>query len=143
MHRARVVAQWAGHIQETSSAFRMLGRMLDMLGNAQVLILLTLGVAALALEVYALVDALRYPAKAYTAAGKLNKQAWVAILVVATMVGFVTVTRVLGLGILGVVAAGVYLADVRPALRAVTPRGGWRGSRGSSGSGGQGPYGRW
>lgn len=111
--------------------------MLEYLGSAQALIMLTLGVAALALEVYALVDAVRHPAQAYTAASKLNKQAWVGILVVAAMVGFVTVGHVLGIGIIGVVAAGVYLADVRPALRAVNPR------RGSGRSGGNGPYGAW
>ena len=69
------------------------------------------------------------------AAGKLSKIWWVAILGVAAAVGFVTISRVLGLGIIGVVAAGVYLADVRPALRSVSGR---RGGGTHSG-----PYGPW
>lgn len=114
--------------------------MLDLtyyLGNAQALIMLALGLAAFALEVYALVDALRYQPQAYQAAGKLTKPGWVAILAVAVAVGFVTIGNVLGIGVLGVVAAGVYLADVRPALRAISPR------RKSGRKGGQGPYGSW
>ncbi len=107
------------------------------LGSAQNLIMLALGVAAFALEVYALVDSMRYPQQAYAAAGKLTKTWWVVILAVAVAVGFVSISQVLGIGILGVVAAGVYLADVRPALRAVTPR------RGTGRRGGQGPYGAW
>lgn len=113
--------------------------MVDTLWQAQSLILLALGMAALAMEIYCLVDALRYPEQAYTAAGKLTKTWWLVILGVATAVGFVTVRSVLGFGILGVVAAGVYLADVRPALRAISPRTNRRGGR----AGGNGPYGAW
>ncbi|WP_226346363.1 DUF2516 family protein [Agilicoccus flavus] len=111
---------------------------MEIFGDLQRVLLLALGVAALALEMYALVDALRYPKEAYPAAGKLTKAGWVGILAVATAVGVVTVGYVMGFGVLGVVAAGVYLADVRPALRAISPR--RRGRRGASGSG---PYGSW
>ncbi len=109
--------------------------MLEALNTAQGVTLLLLGVAAFALEVYALIDALRHRPQAYAAAGKLSKTWWVAILGVAAAVGFVTISRVLGLGIIGVVAAGVYLADVRPALRSVSGR---RGGGTHSG-----PYGPW
>ena len=109
--------------------------MLEALNTAQGLTLLLLGVAAFALEVYALIDALRHRPQAYTVAGKLSKTWWVAILGVATAVGFVTISRVLGLGIIGVVAAGVYLVDVRPALRSV--------SGGRGGGTHSGPYGPW
>lgn len=113
--------------------------MVDTLWQAQGLILLALGVAALAMELFCLVDALRYPEQAYAAAGKLTKTWWLVILGVATAVGFVTLSSVLGFGILGVVAAGVYLAGVRPALRAVSPRTNRRGGK----AGGNGPYGAW
>lgn len=115
---------------------RILGGM-DVLFAAQNWLALALGVAALAMEIYAFVDALRYPAQAYPAAGKLTKPIWLGILGVAVLVGFVLVQNVFGLAILGVVAAGVYLVDVRPALRAVTPR--KRGRRAT----GSGPYGSW
>ncbi len=104
-----------------------------MLGTAQSTLLLVLGVAALAIEVFALVDALRHRPDAYVAAGKRTKTFWSAVLGVATAVGFVAVGNVLSLfGVAAFVAAAVYLADVRPALAAVTGRGGR-----------QGPYGPW
>jgi hypothetical protein len=103
----------------------------------QNLIVLVLGVAALATEVYAFFDALRHRADAYTAAGKLTKQKWTLILGVAMLLGFVVFVSPLGLiGIAAFVAAAVYLADVRPALRAASGRGGSGGSH-------MGPYGPW
>jgi hypothetical protein len=53
---------------------------------------------------------------------------------VAALLGFVSVGGLGILAIIGVVAAGVYLADVRPAVEAVQ-------GRGSSSR--QGPYGPW
>lgn len=97
-------------------------------------VLLGLGVAALGMEIFALVDAARRPAGAFTYAGKLTKPIWLGILAVAALVGFVTVRYVLGIGLVGVIAAGVYLADVRPAVKQFSPR------RGGSN---QGPYGAW
>jgi len=62
-------------------------------------------------KLYALVDAASRPEAAYVSAGKQTKQFWLVILVVAlvaTFVGF--------LSIVGLVAALVYLLDVRPAI---------------------------
>jgi hypothetical protein len=103
---------------------------------AQNLVLTLLSLAAFALELFALVDAGRHRADAYTAAGKLTKNKWLLILGLATLIGFVFVTsNPLGfLSIIAVVAAVVYLADVRPALQQVSGR----GNRGPSG-----PYGGW
>lgn len=109
---------------------------MQLLNNTQAIVMLLLGAAALAMEVFALVEAARHPAAAYAAAEKLNKNAWVAITAVATLVGFVTLGNVLGIGLIGVVAAGVFLADVRPAIRRYTPT----KRRGGSG---RGPYGSW
>jgi uncharacterized membrane protein len=105
------------------------------ISNAQGWVLLVLGVAALAMEVYALVDAVTHKTQAYAAAGKRTKQFWLIVLAIAVAIGFVTVFNVIGgfVGLLAVVAAGVYLADVRPALRQVTGKGGQH----------QGPYGPW
>ena len=97
----------------------------------QGLLQLALGIAVLALTVFALIDALRHRPDAFTAAGKLTKPIWSAILGVAAIIAFIVVFSPLNIfGILCVVAAGVYLADVRPALRNIT-------------GGNQGPYGRW
>jgi hypothetical protein len=100
----------------------------------QALIFLVLGLAAAAVEVWALVDACVRPAPAYRMAGKLSKPAWVGITAVAALVGLggVPIGRVSSgfgglLSIAALVAALIYLADVRPAVRG--PR------RGSGGAG--------
>lgn len=96
--------------------------MIDLFGPSE-LLLLTLGVGALALKVWALVDAIGRPAAAFPAAGKLTKVAWIVILASAVLLGG---THVLGLfGLLGLVAAIVYLVDVRPAVRQMRPGGPW------------------
>lgn len=105
--------------------------MLTGVAGAQGLVLLVLGLIALGLQAFALVDAVRQRADAFTAAGKLTKKLWLGILAVSTALGFVLVLSPLSIfNVLAVVAAGVYLADVRPALRRVT-------------GGGPGPYGPW
>ena len=76
--------------------------------------------ALVALELWALIDALMRPAPAYVAAEKLTKQAWLLILGLA-----VASTVLLGALILmlaSVVATFVYLLDVKPALISVTRR---------------------
>ena len=63
---------------------------------------------------YALVDALRRPAAAFVAHGKLTKPIWCAILAVATLVslgGFISL-----FGSIALVAGIVYLVDVKPAV---------------------------
>ena len=88
-------------------------------------LVLILGLAALACEVFALVDALRHRPDAYVAAGKRTKNFWSILLLVAVILGVVTLFNVLNLfGLVGFVAAAVYLADVRPALRQVRGLGG-------------------
>ncbi|MFL6056640.1 MAG: DUF2516 family protein [Actinoallomurus sp.] len=93
-------------------------------------------IAAFVVEVWAFVDAVVRPAGAYTAAGKLSKQLWLIILGVALLfglagaVGFVSIIQMLP--VIGFIAAAVYLADVRPAVRQY--------GRGGSSSG---PYGPW
>ena len=97
--------------------------------TAQAVVLLVLNVGALALAVFALVDALRRPPPAFEYAGKRTKTFWSLLLGVATALAFVSIGGQIGLlVIISVVAAGVYLADVRPAVRTY---GGGRG-RGSS-----------
>lgn len=94
-------------------------------------LLLTLG--GMGLMGYAFIDALRVRPQAFVGAGKQNKKIWLAILGIALAVN-VAVLNVLSIfGLAGVIAAAVYVLDVRPAVRQV---GGGRGSNG-------GPYGPW
>ena len=79
-------------------------------------------VAAAIMELFALCDAIVRPGNAFTATDKLTKPAWVLILVLAVLTCLAFRFSVLIFGIFGVIAAGVYLADVRPALRQVTGR---------------------
>jgi hypothetical protein len=80
-------------------------------------VLLVVQVAVLAVSLYALVHAALQRPDAYTAAGKLTKPAWLAILGLA-----VALTSILSFifGIFGVAVAacatGVYLVDVRPKI---------------------------
>jgi hypothetical protein len=107
---------------------------MNVLGSAQWFVIIILGFAAFAVEVFALVDALRHRPDAYVAAGKRTKQFWTIVTGIAALLGFVGLFgNSLGfLSILAVAAAAIYLADVRPALRQVS-------GRGSA----QGPYGPW
>ena len=102
--------------------------------NFQSTLVLILGLAALACEGFALVDALRHRPDAYVAAGKRTKTFWMILLLVAVVLGVVTLFEALSIfGLIGFIAAAVYLADVRPALRQVSGRGRRN----------DGPYGPW
>jgi predicted CDP-diglyceride synthetase/phosphatidate cytidylyltransferase len=63
-------------------------------------------------KLVALIDAAVRPERAYVAAGKQTKTFWVVILVLALVLTFGSF-----LSLLGLVAAIVYLVDVRPAVR--------------------------
>jgi hypothetical protein len=80
--------------------------------------------AALGLTVWAFVDSLVRPAAGFVAAGKLTKPAWAAITGVS-----IAVTWYLGpmsfLGLPAIIAAVVYLVDVRPAVRGLRRGNSW------------------
>ncbi len=79
-------------------------------------VLAVVWVGVLIMSGYALVHAGLQRADAYTAAEKMTKNTWMAILGGATFLALVT--NFIGLSITGsaiaAVAAGVYLVDVRP-----------------------------
>lgn len=98
-------------------------------------VFLILAVVALGLEVWALVDCARHKATTFEATGKRTKTFWLALTGGATLVGVISlfssggIFGTLGLfGLAAVVAASVYLADVRPAVK-------------EAGRGGSRPYG--
>ncbi|SFK35321.1 DUF2516 family protein [Geodermatophilus ruber] len=71
---------------------------------------------ALALTAWAFIDALIRPAAGYVATGKLTKPAWGAITGLAVLV-ILWQGPMSFLGLPAVIAAIVYLVDVRPAVR--------------------------
>jgi hypothetical protein len=88
------------------------------------LLLLVLTYGALALTIWAFVDALVRPAPAFVAAGKLTKPGWAAITGIAGLViYYFGVMSFLGLP--AVIAAVVYLVDVRPAVRGLRRGNSW------------------
>ncbi len=85
----------------------------------------TLYVVAQVLTLWAFVDALIRPAAGFVASGKLTKPAWAAITGLAAV--FVYLFGAMSfLGLPAVIAAVVYLVDVRPAVRELRRGGnGW------------------
>lgn len=74
--------------------------------------------AVVALAAWALVDALIRPAQSYVAVGKLTKPAWTAITALALVLAYFVATFSF-LWLPAVIAAVLYLVDVRPKLRAL------------------------
>jgi hypothetical protein len=83
-----------------------------------------LAYGALALTGWALIDALVRPAAGYVAAGKLTKPAWAAITGLAVLV-VLWQGPMSFLGLPAIVAAVVYLVDVRPAVRGLRRGNSW------------------
>jgi len=98
--------------------------MSNIFSSIQDLIYFVFWAAVLVLSVFGFVDALRHRPDAFTAAGKASKPIWLGILGVAVALSFVSYPYPFQItGILAVVGAGVYAADVRPALRRVMGHG--------------------
>ncbi|WP_061295159.1 DUF2516 family protein [Herbidospora cretacea] len=105
------------------------------------LIFLGLAIAAFGMSVWALIHAVRTPARAFQSAGKLNKNLWMLFTGLATIFTLASAAGYMGIGlnmlniftIASVIASGIYLADVKPAVNEY---------KGGSG-GNQGPYGPW
>lgn len=100
----------------------------------QVLTWLFLGI--LLLKVFCLFDAAFRREDAYRAADKKKKSFWLIVLGIAVVVDVLPIGLGLILMLAGLVAAIVYLVDVRPALKEVA------GGRGG-GRNNMGPYGPW
>ena len=81
--------------------------------------------AAQVLTAWAFVDALIRPSAGFVAAGKLTKPGWAAITGLAAVIIFLSKNPMTFLGLPAVIAAVVYLVDVRPAVRGLR-----RGNRG-------------
>lgn len=95
------------------------GRVTFLLDPAS-LLLSVVGLAMLAVKLWALVDCATRPTAAFPAAGKLTKPGWLVILGLSVLFGGLGM-----LGLAGLVAAIVYLVDVRPAVRGTAAGGPW------------------
>lgn len=112
-----------------------------MIWQLQAVVFLALALIIFGVCAWALVDVLGRPAAAFGWAGKRPKPFWLAIVAAATAVSFVCIPGPIGVsfldpifGFVAVAAAGVYLADVRPAVSGYRSPG--RGGRGGGGRGG-------
>lgn len=88
---------------------------------AEYYLVLVLSIAALGMEVWALVNCLTHRPDAFVAADKRTKPFWLIITGLCAAVGVLSVSGP-GLGflqILAVLGAGIYLADVKPALESL------------------------
>ncbi len=81
----------------------------DIFGE-QGLIILVIGLVSLVIPIWAVVDAISRPSGAFSAAGS-SKGLWITLIVVFWLFT----------GIVGVILSGVYLASIRPRVRAVMP----------------------
>jgi Protein of unknown function (DUF2516) len=100
-----------------------------MIGLIQMWIFLVLALALLAAEIWAFVNALRFRPDAYVAAGKRTKVFWSVLTGVAMLLGFLSLPAPIGAGgtsmlfmLGGIIIAGIFLADVLPALKRVMGR---------------------
>ncbi len=85
--------------------------------------MLVLALAMLGVKIFALVTSLMFTPEHYRAADKLTKQAWVAILALGVAAAVLMPGSPLGLlNLVFVIAALVFLADVRPALKGLYQR---------------------
>lgn len=89
-------------------------------------VFLLFNIGAFVFVLWAFIDALRYGADVYNAASKQSRTFWLVLLGVASALSFIALPpmsiRLPFVTIVSVVAAGVYFADVRKALRAIDPR---------------------
>ena len=91
-------------------------------------------------QVFAFVDAAIRPARAYEAAGKLTKVAWLLILGIAAFYDVMWGSFTGILTIIGAAAGIIYMVDVRPAVRQLSGR---KPRRGVQDRQHDGPYGPW
>ena len=79
-----------------------------------------LSLAMFGVQAFAFVDALTQRKDAYVAADKLTKPAWTLILGLGVLAHLLFWSPLSLLNLVGIVAAIVYVVDVRPAIRSLT-----------------------
>jgi hypothetical protein len=84
--------------------------MLSVVFGLDLFVLLFVLVVGLVIPIWAIVDAVSRPSGAFSAAGS-SKPMWIVLIVVGWLVT----------GLIGIILAVVYLASIRPRVRAVGP----------------------
>ena len=84
------------------------------------MILSLISLASFVAQAFAFIDSATHRPDAYVAADKLTKKAWMIILGLAVAVHMFFWNPIGLLNIVGIIAALVYIVDVRPALRSLT-----------------------
>jgi len=103
-------------------------------------VLLALAALIFLFNLFALVDCAFRRSAAFPAAGKQTKAFWLVVLALPLVLDYFFALSVFSfVVIIGLVGAATYVVDVRPAVRAITPR--RRGRKG--GNDHMGPYGPW
>jgi hypothetical protein len=82
---------------------------------------LLIGLAMLGVAIFAFISSLLFPAEAYRAAGKWTKQGWSILLGIALVLIYLNVGGLMIRAAM-LIAALVFLADVRPALSSLRRR---------------------
>lgn len=86
------------------------------------LIMLIVHFATIVISIYAFVMSLTYSAQAYDAAGKWTKQGWAIVLGLGSLFTVVGIGLPIIISLAFLIAALVFLADVKPALASLRRR---------------------
>ena len=86
------------------------------------MVMLALSLAMFLAQAFAFLDAATHRPDAYVAADKLTKTAWMIILGLGVAAHLLFWSPLSLFNLIGIIAALVYLVDVRPALKALTSR---------------------
>ena len=86
------------------------------------LVMVAVSLAMFIAQVFAFVDAMTHRPDAYAATDKLTKTAWLIILGLGVLAHLLFPSPLSLFNLVGIIAALVYLLDVRPALKAITSR---------------------
>ena len=84
------------------------------------LIMAAVSLAMFVMQAFAFVDAVSQRADAYVAADKLTKKAWLIILGLGVAAHMLFWSPLSLFNLIGIVAAIVYIVDVRPVIRSLT-----------------------
>jgi hypothetical protein len=76
--------------------------------------------ALMVVRVWAVADCAMRKAAAFPAVDKLTKPAWLAILVISALFGWLIPAPTGPISVITIIAATIYLADVRPAVREIS-----------------------
>jgi Protein of unknown function (DUF2516) len=82
--------------------------------------MMTVSLVMFVLQAFAFVDAVTHRPDAYAAADKLTKNAWTIILGLGVVAHMLFWSPLSLFNLVGIIAAIVYLVDVRPAIKSLT-----------------------